>query len=62
MGDELYYLDEHGGKRDAKLHEELLDNQAADLFCRKQSFKRAIASGTPDAVARQLYGADADEQ
>jgi hypothetical protein len=62
MGDELYYIDEHGKIRDAKLHEELLDNPAADFLCRRQSFKHAVAGGTSRALARQLYGADVDQE
>ncbi len=60
MSKEFYCIDNDGKRRDADLHEPILDNPEADLFCRKQSFKQAVARGTPREIAKQMYGADAD--
>lgn len=60
MGGESYCGDIGGEKRDAAIHEAILNNASADLLCRKQSFKRAVINGMPRDVAKQLYGADAD--
>lgn len=60
MSREFYYVDKNGKKQDAALHESILDNPEADLACRRQSFRSALAAGVSRAEARQLYGADAD--
>jgi len=62
MGDELYYLDKEGARSDAKLHETLLANPSADLAGRRQSFVSALARGISRETARQMYGADADDE
>ncbi len=45
-----------GKKQDAALHDEILDNPAADRALAEIAIKRAIARGLSRAEAEQFYG------
>ena len=56
MGDELYYINKKGERKDAELHEEILNNPEAEAISKRISIKRSIERGTSPEVAKMLYG------
>lgn len=60
-GNELFYRDENGEKRDAKLHEAILDNPEADRSNRIWSARWCVRKGIFDAEkAREIYSLNGD--
>jgi hypothetical protein len=59
MSDEFYTVVD-GVKTDAPLHDDILDNEAADLANRIGTARRAIADGVSENDARSLYGIPAE--
>jgi hypothetical protein len=57
-GNEVFYIDEHGRKADADIHEEILAgvDPAADLRHRIESFHATVAKGIDPAKAARAYG------
>ena len=54
--EECYSLDEAGRKVDANIHEEILDNEAADRECRLETARECVADGTlTREEAEELY-------
>lgn len=53
--EELFYLDKNGKKQDAALHEELLNNPAADASFQFAVYEQAIEEGMDPDLAHQLY-------
>ena len=54
--DEAFYLDSDGQKRDAAIHDDMLDNPEAHRAIQQQAMESAIAEGMDPAVAMRLYG------
>ena len=52
---ELYFLNNSGMKRDAELHEEILDNPGANIAAGYAAIKQAIDSGMTLKDAAPLY-------
>lgn len=56
---EFFFKNALGQKCDAELHEELLNNPAADLAISRAAVKRAMEQdGLTRELAEQLYGLD----
>ncbi len=53
---ECFYLDKNGKRQDAKIHEAILDNPAAEKAQAERAIKRAIESGLTESEARDAYG------
>jgi hypothetical protein len=47
MSDEFFYTDKDGNKKDAELHEPILNNPEAEKFARNQSREIALRAGIP---------------
>lgn len=56
QGSELYYLDRHGQRQDARLHADMLDNKKAQQAICKTAIERAVKRGMSEAHAERLYG------
>ena len=55
-GNEMFYLDDDGKRQDAKLHEAMLDNPAADLKFRALAYDNALANGMSQEDADNIFG------
>ena len=55
MSAELYFLDISGMKRDAELHEEMLDNPTANIAADYAAMKQAMDSGMTLKDAAALF-------
>lgn len=55
MSNEWFYI-EGGERRDAALHNPLLNNPAADAMVAQQAIERAILRGASRRLAERLYG------
>jgi hypothetical protein len=57
-GNEVFYIDEHGRKADADIHEEILAgiDPAADLRHRIESFHLSVGMGIDPGVAARALG------
>ena len=54
--DEFCFVDEHGRKHDAGLHNTILDNPEADRICRLMSRDKMVARGVALEKANKLFG------
>ncbi len=57
-GTEFFVVDADGNKRDAGMHDVILDNPEAEEFCRKQSKARCLANGMSAEDAELNFGPD----
>ena len=57
-GNELYYLDENGKKQDADIHNEILDNPAADRKARQVSRELLLAMGLSEETIDKAIGSE----
>ena len=55
-GSEFFYVDASGAKRDAALHEGMLDNPEADAKCRNVAYKNALERGMSQEDADNSFG------
>lgn len=57
---ELFYVDKDGNKKDAELHDEILNNPKADMAVSLMAYESAVAYGMEEPLARALYIPDLD--